>query len=207
MDCCSRGLFIPGALLHQHLLKVMFKTPRLLLHLVATRGQQNTLRKTIYVALIPKSCKQRVWKLFIFEFQVSWLMFLSIHVFQAVQLLKKGGVLVYSTCTVTLAENEEQVAWALRTFPCLSLQPQVRAPVTGASVITSSRSVFPMVSPQEPHVGAGGMLGAGLSPEQLRLLQRFRPELGWNQAGAATPSPRGADRDTIGFFIAKFLKT
>uniref|UniRef100_H3DIA1 NOP2/Sun RNA methyltransferase 6 n=1 Tax=Tetraodon nigroviridis TaxID=99883 RepID=H3DIA1_TETNG len=42
----------------------------------------------------------------------------------AVQLLKKGGVLVYSTCTVTLAENEEQVAWALQTFPCLSLQPQ-----------------------------------------------------------------------------------
>lgn len=46
-------------------------------------------------------------------------------VFQAVKLLKKGGVLVYSTCTVTLAENEEQVAWALRMFPCLSLQPQV----------------------------------------------------------------------------------
>lgn len=45
---------------------------------------------------------------------------------QAVRLLKKGGVLVYSTCTVTLAENEEQVAWALDTFPCLTLQPQVR---------------------------------------------------------------------------------
>ncbi|XP_025871579.1 tRNA (cytosine(72)-C(5))-methyltransferase NSUN6 isoform X1 [Vulpes vulpes] len=42
----------------------------------------------------------------------------------AVQLLKPGGVLVYSTCTITLAENEEQVAWALRTFPCLQLQPQ-----------------------------------------------------------------------------------
>lgn len=45
---------------------------------------------------------------------------------QAVRLLKKGGVLVYSTCTVTLAENEEQVAWALDTFPCLSLVPQVK---------------------------------------------------------------------------------
>ncbi|KAF7465329.1 Hypothetical predicted protein [Marmota monax] len=44
----------------------------------------------------------------------------------AVQLLKPGGVLVYSTCTITLAENEEQVAWALTTFPCLQLQPQVR---------------------------------------------------------------------------------
>lgn len=47
---------------------------------------------------------------------------------QAVRLVKKGGVLVYSTCTVTLEENEEQVAWALKAFPCLSLQPQVRAP-------------------------------------------------------------------------------
>lgn len=46
-------------------------------------------------------------------------------VLQAVQLLKKGGVLVYSTCTVTLAENEEQVAWALKMFPCLTLEPQV----------------------------------------------------------------------------------
>uniref|UniRef100_A0A3Q3VSH2 SAM-dependent MTase RsmB/NOP-type domain-containing protein n=1 Tax=Mola mola TaxID=94237 RepID=A0A3Q3VSH2_MOLML len=100
----------------------------------------------------------------------------------AVKLLKKGGILVYSTCTVTLAENEEQVAWALDTFPCLSLQPQ------------------------EPHIGAEGMLGAGLSPELLRLLQRFSPELSWDQTGTAAPLPCRADRDTIGFFIAKFLK-
>ncbi|XP_053268166.1 tRNA (cytosine(72)-C(5))-methyltransferase NSUN6 isoform X1 [Pleuronectes platessa] len=100
----------------------------------------------------------------------------------AVQLLKKGGVLVYSTCTVTLAENEEQVAWALSTFPCLTLQPQ------------------------EPHIGAGGMLGAGLPPEQLRLLQRFSPELIWDQTETTAPLPDRADRDTIGFFIAKFLK-
>ncbi|KAA8580664.1 hypothetical protein FQN60_013622 [Etheostoma spectabile] len=86
------------------------------------------------------------------------------------------------TCTVTLAENEEQVAWALQTFPCLTLQPQ------------------------EPHIGAEGMLGAGLSPEQLRLLQRFSPELSWDQTGTAAPLPCRADRDTIGFFIAKFLK-
>ncbi|XP_062235895.1 tRNA (cytosine(72)-C(5))-methyltransferase NSUN6 isoform X2 [Platichthys flesus] len=100
----------------------------------------------------------------------------------AVQLLKRGGVLVYSTCTVTLAENEEQVAWALATFPCLTLQPQ------------------------EPHIGAGGMLGAGLPPEQLRLLQRFSPELIWDQTATTAPLPDRADGDTIGFFIAKFLK-
>ncbi|XP_019942895.2 tRNA (cytosine(72)-C(5))-methyltransferase NSUN6 isoform X2 [Paralichthys olivaceus] len=100
----------------------------------------------------------------------------------AVRLLKTGGVLVYSTCTVTLAENEEQVAWALKTFPCLTLQPQ------------------------EPHIGAEGMLGAGLPPEQLRLLQRFSPELFWDQTKTTAPLPARADRDTIGFFIAKCLK-
>lgn len=100
----------------------------------------------------------------------------------AVRLLKKGGVLVYSTCTVTLAENEEQVAWALKTFPCLTLQPQ------------------------EPHIGAEGMPGAVLSPEQLRLLQRFSPELSWEQTQANIPLPNRANADTIGFFIAKFLK-
>uniref|UniRef100_A0ACB8FV69 Methyltransferase nsun6 n=1 Tax=Sphaerodactylus townsendi TaxID=933632 RepID=A0ACB8FV69_9SAUR len=42
----------------------------------------------------------------------------------AVQLLKPEGILVYSTCTITLSENEEQVAWALQTFPCLRLQSQ-----------------------------------------------------------------------------------
>ena len=44
---------------------------------------------------------------------------------QAVGLLKDGGVLVYSTCTITPQENEEQVAWALKCFPCLKLARQV----------------------------------------------------------------------------------
>uniref|UniRef100_W5KT24 NOP2/Sun RNA methyltransferase 6 n=1 Tax=Astyanax mexicanus TaxID=7994 RepID=W5KT24_ASTMX len=103
----------------------------------------------------------------------------------AVHLLKKGGVLVYSTCTVTLAENEEQVAWALKTFPCLTLEPQ------------------------EPHLGSPGMLGAALSHDQRQLLQRFRPELAWGGA-SDEPSPEKlllkASTDTIGFFIAKFSK-
>jgi len=35
---------------------------------------------------------------------------------QAVSLLKPGGVLVYSTCTITVEENEAVVAWAVNTF-------------------------------------------------------------------------------------------
>ena len=43
---------------------------------------------------------------------------------QAVGLLKDGGVLVYSTCTIIPQENEEQVAWAQKSFPCLKLARQ-----------------------------------------------------------------------------------
>ncbi|XP_058914323.1 tRNA (cytosine(72)-C(5))-methyltransferase NSUN6 isoform X1 [Kogia breviceps] len=108
----------------------------------------------------------------------------------AAELLKPGGVLVYSTCTVTLAENEELVAWALETFPRLQLQRQ------------------------DPQVGGEGMLGAGLSSEQLKRLQRFDPCVVPSQ-DSDTGSLRDAriedmiwlaNKDCIGFFIAKFVK-
>ena len=38
-------------------------------------------------------------------------------------MLKVGGVLVYSTCTLTADENEAMVAYALRRYPCLRLAP------------------------------------------------------------------------------------
>ncbi|XP_048366626.1 tRNA (cytosine(72)-C(5))-methyltransferase NSUN6 [Sphaerodactylus townsendi] len=108
----------------------------------------------------------------------------------AVQLLKPEGILVYSTCTITLSENEEQVAWALQTFPCLRLQSQ------------------------EPHVGREGMKGAGLSPEQLKQLQRFDPSdtvlqgIDFNslQDFKYDDLIKLANKDCIGFFIAKFMK-
>uniref|UniRef100_A0A8C2S130 SAM-dependent MTase RsmB/NOP-type domain-containing protein n=1 Tax=Capra hircus TaxID=9925 RepID=A0A8C2S130_CAPHI len=108
----------------------------------------------------------------------------------AVELLKPGGVLVYSTCTVTLAENEEQVAWALETFPGLQLQHQ------------------------DPQVGGEGMLGAGLSPEQLKRLQRFDPsamrsldrDIGSLRDASIEDLVWLANKDCIGFFIAKFVK-
>ncbi|XP_063777620.1 tRNA (cytosine(72)-C(5))-methyltransferase NSUN6 isoform X2 [Pseudophryne corroboree] len=104
----------------------------------------------------------------------------------AVELLLPGGTLVYSTCTITLSENEEQVAWALSTFPCLQLQAQ------------------------EPHIGGEGMRGAGLSPQLLKLLQRFDPSSAMIRDDVIDMSDEDgvlmANTDTIGFFIAKFLK-
>ena len=69
----------------------------------------------------------------------------------AVQLLKVGGILVYSTCTLTAEENEAQVTNALRTYQCLRL---VAA---------------------EPRVGRPGRVGFGLSEEQCAMVQRFEP--------------------------------
>ncbi|XP_006271497.1 tRNA (cytosine(72)-C(5))-methyltransferase NSUN6 [Alligator mississippiensis] len=108
----------------------------------------------------------------------------------AVKLLKPGGILVYSTCTITLAENEEQVAWALENFPCLQLQSQ------------------------EPHIGGEGMMGARLSLDKLKLLQRFDPSNVTLQRMDINSLLKAkeddliplANKDCIGFFIAKFIK-
>lgn len=37
------------------------------------------------------------------------------------ELVKPGGILVYSTCTITLEENEQNVAWVLEKFPQMEL--------------------------------------------------------------------------------------
>ncbi|XP_078655899.1 tRNA (cytosine(72)-C(5))-methyltransferase NSUN6-like [Branchiostoma floridae x Branchiostoma belcheri] len=95
----------------------------------------------------------------------------------AVQLLQTGGTLVYSTCTLTLEENEGQVEHLLNTFPCLELVPQT------------------------PYLGGPGLPGTSLTQAQLQMLQRFEP---WR--GNRTENSHPSDTDTIGFFIAKFVK-
>lgn len=62
-----------------------------------------------------------------------------IYNWQAVRLLKCGGVLVYSSCTVTLAENEEQVAWAPQHLPL---------PQTAASFNTGTAGILQRFSPE-----------------------------------------------------------
>ncbi|XP_010557151.1 PREDICTED: putative methyltransferase NSUN6 [Tarenaya hassleriana] len=94
---------------------------------------------------------------------------------QAVQLVRPGGILVYSTCTINPSENEAVVRYALDTYKFLSL------------------------APQHPRIGGPGLVGRcefsdgyveeWLRPGEEELVQKFDPS---------------AELDTIGFFIAKF---
>lgn len=75
----------------------------------------------------------------------------------AVRLLKPGGILVYSTCTVTIAENEGIVAWALKQFPELKLE-----------------SVKERIKTDK--YGAEGYAIDGLISEDAKKICRFGPE-------------------------------
>ncbi|KAG1650509.1 putative methyltransferase NSUN6 [Nymphon striatum] len=94
----------------------------------------------------------------------------------AVALLKDGGTIVYSTCSLTLSENEENVAEMLDRFPSMSLVSQT------------------------PYLGFPGLKVEGLSEDQLKLMQRFDYLSNYNNEELSV------DTDTIGFFIAKFQK-
>lgn len=80
--------------------------------------------------------------------------------FNAVELVKFGGTLVYSTCTITLAENEEIVAWALRKFPVLKLQ-SIGSKISGMNL---------------KNYGTSGFNIDGLTSEESDCLLRFGPE-------------------------------
>lgn len=73
--------------------------------------------------------------------------------FAAVNGLKTGGVLVYSTCSVTIAENEDIVCWALTKFTCLELVPI------------------------ESEFGGPGARNASLNENQRAMVKRFGPPI------------------------------
>lgn len=95
---------------------------------------------------------------------------------QAVKLVRSGGVIVYSTCTINPGENEALVRYALDTYKFLSLVSQ--HPKVGGPGIVGSCELFNKSYSEE-----------WLRDGEAELVQRFDPS-----------SPV----DTIGFFIAKF---
>eukprot|EP00891_Asterochloris_glomerata_P009936 jgi/Astpho2/9936/e_gw1.00152.20.1_t len=96
----------------------------------------------------------------------------------AVELLKPGGTMVYSTCSISPAENEANVAWLLKAYPEMELSRH--SPVLGQHGLSG----------QLRH--QNGDLEDWLTTSQAERVQRFDPT---------------AALDTIGFFIAKFTKS
>jgi 16S rRNA C967 or C1407 C5-methylase (RsmB/RsmF family) len=67
--------------------------------------------------------------------------------------------MTYSTCTLHTAENEVNVAWALKAYPCLRLaEPAIK-------------------------VGGAGRQNAGLTEEERHRVQRFGPGTGQDTNG------------------------
>lgn len=94
----------------------------------------------------------------------------------AAVLVKPGGILVYSTCTVIPAENETNIAWFLEKFG----------------------NTFELIA-AEPAFGRSGVPNAGLSETDCRKVQNFRPAIHTNDANCM-------DYDSTGFFICKLRK-
>ncbi|KFK42971.1 hypothetical protein AALP_AA1G063100 [Arabis alpina] len=95
---------------------------------------------------------------------------------QAVQLVRVGGILVYSTCTINPSENEAVVRYALDKYRFLSLAPQ-HPRIGGPGLV--GRCEFP-----------DGYIEEWLKPGEEEMVQKFDPS---------------SELDTIGFFIAKFI--
>ncbi|KAN0019096.1 hypothetical protein ACTFIU_002298 [Dictyostelium citrinum] len=70
---------------------------------------------------------------------------------QAVSLLKPGGILVYSTCSINPEENELNVSYLLNNYPEMKLIPQI------------------------PYIAQPGLPNCGLTDEQCKLVSRFDP--------------------------------
>jgi 16S rRNA C967 or C1407 C5-methylase (RsmB/RsmF family) len=69
----------------------------------------------------------------------------------AIALLKPGGILAYSTCTINACENEQMVRHILDVYPCMILLPI------------------------DADIGTPGLPGMGLSDSERCMVKRFDP--------------------------------
>ncbi|PRP76866.1 putative methyltransferase NSUN6-like [Planoprotostelium fungivorum] len=126
----------------------------------------------------------------------------------AIRLLKVGGVLVYSTCTLNPQENEEVVRYALDHFPVKLVGGPQHLSSLGSKGLTwrvkSEGEIEEiMKSTRDEHIPAPHgsqkkrkqkqvkiVMSESLKEEEAELVRRFDP----------------SKDDGIGFFIAKFVK-
>jgi len=104
----------------------------------------------------------------------------------ASRLLAEEGELVYSTCTVTPQENEENVRWALDELPLELLDAREHAfsPADRADKFSDGQ-----VDTVSETLTLAGIPGCGLDDRQRRLVLRFDPGV-WD----------------VGFFVARFRR-
>ena len=94
----------------------------------------------------------------------------------AAKLLKPGGKLVYSTCTISPLENEGNVAWFLSTFTDMKL---------------CLKSDF---KPDLYELGSSGLPNTGLSDEDNQNVIRFTPTIESSDTGFFVASFTKSDR-------------
>ena len=118
----------------------------------------------------------------------------------AQRLLKPGGILVYSTCTFTIEENEGLVEWAMDKYndslTVENLFCNKEYNIQGDSKLKALQNL-----------GMPGInLCQTLHEEHLENLQAVR-RFGFPPAKNKETNDFGdANSDTIGFFVAKFQK-
>ena len=100
----------------------------------------------------------------------------------AVKLVRPGGCVVFSTCSISPLENEANVRYVLDTYPFMELgksDVHLGGPGLTGTVTLPNRDG----NNRECHL---------LTEEEAKLVQRFDP---------------GGELDTMGFFVAKFKRT
>lgn len=131
--------------------------------------------------------------------------FQKIFIWSAILLLKPGGTMTYSTCTLNPEENEAMVRFALDTYKCLRLvpaEPRVGGPGMCVSIYGCACTCLLvdvlMLYHQPPNTRITGLPNLGLSDEEQGMVQLFDP--------SATTAGDAPGLDTSGFFCAKFVK-
>jgi len=115
---------------------------------------------------------------------------------RAFEILKPGGTLVYSTCSVTRCENEENVEFFMNKFSGLVQLEEIRSKLNLEKQSSETQSGFVRFDPwADAGVSRqGGRETVDLNGTELHQLVDF-PSITNN-----------VDTDTIGFFVAKFTK-